>query len=251
MYLLYLDDSGSPGNRDERYFVLAGVCIFERQVHWLSRNLDDLAARLGHVEPAKLEFHASEILAGRKGSFWRQYGNVEARRGVLRQGLAAFRSLSNDTCLFGAVIDKASAYPEDPVELAFEEICRRFDHFLRRQFLGGNAQRGLLILDKHKSESRLQALAAEFRDAGHRWGVLRNLADVPFFVDSQVTRGIQFADMVAYALRRKFESGDSEFFNVIDDAFDAEGGVVHGLLHKKAPGTLCDCPYCQTRGRLL
>jgi hypothetical protein len=32
MYLLYLDDAGSPGNPAEEYFVLDGVCVFEAQV---------------------------------------------------------------------------------------------------------------------------------------------------------------------------------------------------------------------------
>ena len=70
------------------------------------------------------------------------------------------------------------------------------------------------------------------------------MADVPLFVDSRATRIIQYADLVAYALWRKFEKGDDEFFDVISDAFDREGGVVHGLHHFKDPQHSCDCPGC-------
>ena len=43
MYLLYLDDAGSPGNAAEEYFVLGGVCVYEAQVDWFSREIDKLA----------------------------------------------------------------------------------------------------------------------------------------------------------------------------------------------------------------
>ena len=46
MYLLYLDDAGSPGNANEDYFVLGGVCVYEAQVDWFSREIDKLAAPL-------------------------------------------------------------------------------------------------------------------------------------------------------------------------------------------------------------
>ena len=38
MYLLYLDDSGSPNNQAESYFVLGGICVFEAQVEWFGRE---------------------------------------------------------------------------------------------------------------------------------------------------------------------------------------------------------------------
>jgi hypothetical protein len=38
MYLTYLDESGSPGDLNTPFFVLAGVSVFERQTHWLEQN---------------------------------------------------------------------------------------------------------------------------------------------------------------------------------------------------------------------
>ena len=64
---------------------------------------------------------------------------------------------------------------------------------------------------------------------GHEWGKLRNMADVPVFVDSQATRLIQLADLVAYAIFRKYEKGDSQFYDIIERKFDYYGGVQHGL----------------------
>jgi len=61
MYLLYLDDSGSAGNAKEAHLVLGGISIFERQIHWISQKLDDIAAQIYPSNPKDVEFHASAI----------------------------------------------------------------------------------------------------------------------------------------------------------------------------------------------
>jgi hypothetical protein len=61
MYLLYLDDAGSPGNKTEEYFVLGGICVYEAQVDWFGRELDKLATPYNATNPEDIEFHASTI----------------------------------------------------------------------------------------------------------------------------------------------------------------------------------------------
>ena len=244
MYLLYLDDAGSVGNPREKHFVLGGVALFERQTHFLSEALDQLARKWQPLSAEELEFHGSEINAGR--NTWRKVPK-DKRRAIIRHGLATVRSLQGDWTLFGVAVDKKARSPEDPIEYAFEQLCNRFDRFLQRKYRKNDKQKGLIILDKSAKETRLQALATEFRKTGHRWGTTRNMADVPMFVDSRSTRMIQYADLVAYAMWCKYEKSDAEFFNVIDDSFDSEGGVVHGLHHFKDRNEYCDCIACAPR----
>ncbi len=250
MYLLYLDDSGSAPSKVERHYVLSGICVFERQVHFLGKGLDALASEICPTDPRQLEFHGNHMWSGK--GFWRSLRDKSQRRKHIVSALATSRKLQGIWCLFGVVIDKESVSPRDPIEIAFEQICSRFDQFLKRRYRAGDRQRGLIILDKSSQETRLQGLAADFKVLGHKWGVMHSVVDVPMFVDSKATRHIQFADLVSYALWQKFEHGNAEFLNEIDTAFDTEGGIVHGLLHMKAKGEYCDCPYCATRGgRLL
>jgi len=75
----------------------------------------------------------------------------------------------------------------------------------------------------------LQSLATDFRTIGHKWGVLRNLSEVPLSLNYQASRLIQLADIIAYAIYRNFESGDDRFYSIIKDRFDSEGGITHGL----------------------
>ncbi len=135
--------------------------------------------------------------------------------------------------LFGAVISKASLPAEDPIDHAFEQLSYRFDLFLKRQYQRhGNRERGLIIFDTSTTEQTIQTLARDFKRLGHSWGKTSNYAEVPVFLDSRASRLIQLADLVAFSLYRNFEHGDSSFYDVIKDCFDAEGGVVHGLYTK-------------------
>ncbi len=245
MYILYVDDAGSVGNHSERHFVLGGIALFERHVDHLERALNSVAQETGLPEPELLEFHGNQMLPGTKK--WRALRSREARREVICRALLTTSVLRGRWALFGVVVNKAAVSPRDPVEFAFEQLCSRFDYFLGRQKQDGSEQRGLVVLDRSTQETRLQDLATTFRRDGHRWGKLRRIVDVPFFVDSRATRAIQFADLVTYAIWRRFEQGDDEFFNLIRHRFDTDGGVVHGLLHERYAEASCDCPYCGSR----
>ena len=246
MYLLYVDDAGSVGNHNERHFVLGGVALFERHVEHLERALNALATETGLPEPESLEFHGTEIRNGSKR--WRALRGAAPRAELLKTALRRANDvLRGRWALFGVVVHKAAISPRDPVEFAFEQLCSRFDQFLSRQRNDQRNQRGLMILDRSTRETRLQELVTTFRHDGHSWGRLRNIVDVPFFVDSRASRAIQFADLVTYALWRRFEHADAGFFDVVRDRFDTHGGVVHGLLHLPYADPACDCPYCASR----
>jgi hypothetical protein len=247
MYILYLDDAGSVGNNNEQYFVLGGIALFERHVFHLEAALNDLATGTCLPEPMTLEFHGNAIRAGR--GVWRAQPDRDRRVAWITQALAATAALRGRWALFGAAVNKAAVSPRDPVEVAFEQVVSRFDQFLNRQRVSGQSQRGLIVLDRSTRETRLQDLATTFRREGHQWGLLRNVVDVPFFVDSRATRAIQYADLVTYAIWRKFEHGDSSLFDPLRSGFDQVGGTVHGLFHERFAGPRCDCPYCESRRR--
>lgn len=227
MYLLYLDDAGSVSNHADRFVALAGIALFERQVHFLDHELNEMAEELDPGRAQDLEFHASPMLTG-KGR-WGRLGSKAARRANMARALSIVDRLRGKRALFGAVVEKSAVSPDDALEFAFEQIVSRFDQYLGRMYKEKNTQRGLLILDKSTLETRLQRMTRDFKRDGHRWGRIRNLVDDPFFVDSKASRAVQYADMVAHALWRSREKGDHEFFRIIETAFDAEGGVRHGL----------------------
>jgi len=63
MYLLYLDESGNESDPGDRYFVLAGLALFERQIHYLNERLEGVQEKhFPNRQP--IPFHASAIGRG-------------------------------------------------------------------------------------------------------------------------------------------------------------------------------------------
>lgn len=253
MYLLYVDDSGSAANQNEEYLVLGGVSVFERSVYHLTRALDDLAASYNASDPSRVEFHASEIYRGKLPP-WDAIRKREERCQVLKNVLEVLADDRYGNYAFAVAVHKRSYTGRDPVELAFEEICNRFDMQLMRENQSRDKkdrQRGLIIFDQSAHETALQRLARDFRDVGTRWGVTKNIADVPLFVDSRSSRLIQLADHVAYSVFRFYEHDDNSYLRPILPKFHADpGGTIHGLVHRQTINQNCMCPACMSRRRL-
>lgn len=245
MHLLYLDDAGSASNANEEYLVLGGVSIFEAQAHWFTQEMDNLATTINPANPHSVEFHASDIFSRRELP-WRGMSREEAQ-GVIKAVLDILKRSYDTARAFACAIHKKSFPERDPTELAFEDLCSRFDLYLNRLRGQGDRQRGILILDESTHETTLQRMAAEFRTLGTRWGVVRNLAETPLFVNSRVSRLVQLADHVAYAVFRRYNAGDTKYFDIIAAKFDSFDGIVHGLVHKQTADPTCMCLACISR----
>lgn len=250
LFILYIDGSGSVKNPNENHFVLAGVAVPEGQIFHLIRALDDLVGTFGLGDPNEIELHGSPMYNGR-GEPWKSV-NKNIRLDYMTQVLNVLNKQGHSTRTFGVAVNKQAIGPQDPVKYAFEEICNRFNFYLTRlsDRRGGrreDRQRGLIVMDESQYEQPLQALAKKFRRKGARWGKLRNLAEVPLFVDSEASRLIQLADMVAFSMWRKYEHADGRFFDSIIPRFDQDGGVIHGLVHAKPNEEVCYCPACMSR----
>ncbi|WP_406855090.1 DUF3800 domain-containing protein [Alsobacter sp. KACC 23698] len=248
MHILYVDESGSIDNASERYFVLGGIAVFERGIYHLIKAADDCVTAFGFEDPDSVELHASTMYSGRSTP-WRSLRERHMREKAISAALSIFATSPSST-LFAAAVDKEAVAPADPIEIAFEEICSRFNLFLqRRSNRTGEGQRGLIVMDETKHAAPLQSMARRFRRTGGRWGRYPHLAEVPLFVDSRASRLVQIADLIAYATWRRYEFSDGRFFDPIIPKFDAEGGVIHGLVHRRRLRDECYCPACQSRVR--
>jgi len=247
MYILYLDDSGSIPNPNEDYFVLGGICVPETSIRWLSHELEKLAEKIAPNNPRSVEFHASEIYAGRNPP-WSQYSRVE-RIKIIKSVLHTLDNAYSHIVAFACAIHKESFPGRDPVLMAFEDLTSRFDMFIYRMAAETEThERGITVIDKSSYETNLQNIAMRFREDGNRWGsYLKNICEVPLFVDSRASRIIQLADHIAYAVFRRYNAKDTNYFDCIQGRFDQEDGIIHGLVHKQNHIPYCTCPACITR----
>ena len=251
MYILYLDDSGSVHNANEEYFVLGGVAVPEQSIRWLSHQIELLAQQIDPANSELVEFHAAEIFGGRT-TYWKSITDKQQRINIIKNVLGVMGKAYPDITTFACAVHKKSYLTKDPVIMAFEELSSRFDLFLQRKNNIPNSiqTKGMIVLDKSSYENNLQNLAGTFRRQGNRWGsYLKNICEVPLFVDSAASRLTQLADHIAYAVFRRYHASDINYYNIIESRFDkdSEYSVIHGLVHKQTYNPSCTCPACITR----
>lgn len=247
MHLLYLDESGNENNPNDKYFVLGGISLFERQNYFLSQAIDQVQDKhFPNHQP--ITFHASEIRAGRE--LWRKVA-PEKRQEVLHDLCDAIaQSPAQGRHLYAVAVEKSKAlYGEDAVEKATEQICRRFDIYLQRRFQDHNdPQRGLLIFSEGRFDARAKIWVRGFHQRGTRWGAITNLADIPYFASMRESRLLQAADLVAHAIWLMYERNDATLAKMIIPHFDTKTGTIHGLVHLRASNEeRCECPACFSR----
>jgi hypothetical protein len=244
MYLLYLDESGNENDPNDRYFVLAGLALFERQTFFLTKDIEAIQDKHFPNKPP-IPFHASEIRSGR--NLWRRVDNTKRTEVLTDLSTAIMQSPARGRFLFAAAVEKTrDLYGEAAVARATEEICRRFDTLLQRRFQReGDAQRGLIIFSEGRFDARAKIWVRGFHQRGTQWGAINNLADIPYFAPMHESRLLQAADLIAHATWLLYERRDPTLIRSLLPAFETPDGVPHGLVHVKASSTVaCDCPAC-------
>lgn len=188
---------GTPTTPQTATSYSAGLLCSRDSHSSLAGELDGIQARYFPGLPP-VEFHASHIRAGK--GFWRGVER-DVKDAVLRDLGDVIARAYQGFALFAAVVEKTETlYGEEAVRRATEEVCRAFDIFLMRRYKEANdPQRGLLVLAEGRFHQRSRTWVQGFRELGTRWGILRNLCDIPYFASSRETRMLQLADYVSHA----------------------------------------------------
>lgn len=246
MYILYLDESGNPGDPADKHFVLAGAAVFERSIHFLTEAVDRVQATQFPGSPP-IEFHVNAIRSGR--GFWRDV-EKEKRNQVLTDIASAIHTAKEPgLVLFAAVVEKDyELHGETAIRKAMEEICNRFNIFLKvRENDHNDPQRGLLVFAESAYQQRAKVWVNDFKKLGTQWGTLNRVCDIPFFASTRETRMLQVADYVSHAAFLAYERKDTTLLRPIMHRFDHKSGIFHGLVHVGRGKTGCECPACVSR----
>ena len=248
MYLLYLDESGSPNHK---HFVVGGLLVHEQDVRRIATAVDDFESAIPN-EMRPIEFHASEMRTGR--GRWRNIS--EAVRVDLIDHVADLlirgpHSAVRPPVLFATAFHRRSFPHADPIERSYEEFFARANGFLGRIANAGDRHRCIAISDNTSVDKRLQPLMRAWQRGGATTaaniGRLESYAEVPLFVDSKQSRLIQLADFVAHWVFRAYESGDTTMLDRLLENFDASDGRRHGLVHLVRGFGDCGCAACVSR----
>jgi len=245
---MYVDESGGDdSSASNEYFVLGGLVAFERAPFHICSEVDGIQEEFFPSATGPIEFRASAIWSG-NGEPWNSMPKPE--RGRLMNRMYQFIANRDDLTLFAIPMHKASFPSDHPMQKACEEMAGHFDRYLENFEIDKpqhGRQRGLMIFDQSKHEKTVQALLAQYRTTGASFGRIKRLTEVPLFTDSKITRMLQLADFVAYAVFKNYERADGQFLNTILKRFYQSAGKLHGLFHLVAKYQECYCPACLTR----
>ena len=250
MYVIYLDESGTPNgwNNNQDHFVIGGIAIHESRIQQLSEAIDKVQTLYFPDISVPIKFHATDINSG-ANRFRRELAKPQLQM-LLNEIYDIIADVEHqNVVLFGTAMHiTAVRNAEQALRDTFEDVVRRINAFLVRMNNSGIQQKGLLIIDRATStEAKYRTFISEFRQSGTQYGYLGNIVDIPYFSQSEDTRLLQLADFCAYAVFRYYERGDDQFLNRIIHRFDRRSRDfqgVDGLKHITARH--CDCIACSS-----
>lgn len=207
MFLAYLDESGNTGRRlddpDQPVHWLVAVLVPEDRAVDLMLALDDVVQHHVPDDPLR-ELHGAELFGG--AGNWRGVPPA-TRLAVYENALATLAA--HDCSIAHASIDKVRLQTwqihASPHLIALHFLMEKIDVFVR-QHADPLRQRALLVADETNEH---EAFAIDLLADLQRKGVgvfdgrqVTNIVDTVHFVRSETNRGVQAADLVAYALSR-------------------------------------------------
>jgi hypothetical protein len=252
MFLFYVDESGNldcsttgtkpDGTKFEKdhLFVLTAVSLFDQRwrrfEHAISGKKRELSQRVEARGGPRLDLADCEIK-----SSWLRDPKARAQRPFLAALYEPERTelvevfyeqlIVHKMNAFSVVVDKRHLHPHmDRSKLhrkAWELLVERVQSFLEIEHHKHN---GVLITDDiSREDNRSLAmkhahLLAEGTSASKH---LRHITEMPMFVRSELSNGVQLADLVSYNIYRAFKRNDFEypwFKRVLPSVWWAPGG---------------------------
>jgi hypothetical protein len=199
---VYVDETGSVGTgaAAQPYLTIAAVLVPEEKVRPLAKALEDVAWKhLGWL-PSGFEFHGHEIWGGTR---WWDGKTPSELLAVYEDAISVLDTL--DLAISHASIDKAKLHAKysgeadaNAYRLALQFLLEKVDRY------GGSNK--IVVADETKEQ---QLPAIKMVADMQQWGggevpgrTLRTIIDTLHFVPSNMSPGVQMADLVVYVLQR-------------------------------------------------
>ena len=231
MYFFYFDESGSRDpstgtsvQPKDHLYVLLAVGMFERQ--WRPFDLEISRVKLELADYLALDREGTYDLADCEiKSNWIRHPGARAKHSPFldslhpddRARLAAtyYRQIDErKSVLFAAVIDKRELYANTTHDAlhkyAYEFLLERIEHYMREYH---SRHQALIVMDDtSKQLNRSIAMQhAQFQRSGNPNMQFPHIVEYPFFTRSELSNGIQLADLLAYNVYRAFKDEDLDY----------------------------------------
>lgn len=248
MHLCFIDESGTPPKDSKgrlKYFVISGLIIPEAQWRDMAAEFEELKKKSKYKIRGEIK--------------WRYFGidnkdpkNTvkhldQDKRDAFREDLFSIITRRKSVKIIACVASVKACYKtgyitnaDELYEYTYKPVTERFQYFLQDiSRASGDTVHGMIIADQRDraQDERLKQhhrklLFSKADTISH----YENLIEGLFLTESHTSVGVQFADMVAGAIGRYFNSDDDYFYDEIKPSFrTSPGGKIWGYGLVKMP----------------
>lgn len=248
MQLLFIDESGTPPSikkaAEAGYFVLGGVVIPEEVWLKLATDLKKIKVNYEVTGEIKWRFFAPDR-GGPKHALSHLDGDRKnSLRLDLYKALTAYKSVKVISVVVNCEAEYKKGFAATPDAIywaAYKQLTERFQYYLQDlSKIIGHSVHGIVVCDNRgpADDDNLRKVHSKLVTGTSREFVSNysNVIEGLFIAPSHMSVGIQFADMVAGAIFRKFKAGDSRFYDLIHPSIrSSPAGKIVGYGLVKSP----------------
>jgi hypothetical protein len=247
VHILFVDESGTPPKSpkpDQKYFVMAGLIIPEEVWHDIHAKFEGMKRTFKIYGEIKWRYFAP----GNTDEKNPMREMSQALRDMIRARIYQIITRHKSVKCIGCVtsISAAFQYPgiqsaDDLYHLTYKAISERFQYYLQDlSKTVGRKESGIVICDPRLAckddllrTHHNKMLAGQRQRATARY---LNLIETLFFVPSDLSMGIQLADMVAGAIWLKYARDNDKWYQWVEPAIrKGPAGQVEGFGIVKLP----------------
>ncbi|MBP3367317.1 MAG: DUF3800 domain-containing protein [Treponema sp.] len=236
MHILYVDESGDDGfsptneynsNTQSKVFLRTGIALHDHQWRKINRTITEL--RYNYRIPPQIEIHATEIWRGEKRIYKNKqkvlipnwYGSTfpdkTDRQNILRAVCRLIASLP-EISIMCAIVDKTKVVQPIisskllPKNITWELLIERYNLYLKKQ----PDKSGIIISDavQDSIEKKQRDFAREIYCTSPHVQDCHFIESI-LFEPSDSSNMLQLADVASYAIFKKFNTGSSELYDII------------------------------------
>jgi hypothetical protein len=228
LYILYVDDSGSPSVKDNTsYYVISGVIIHETDINQMEREVQQYKSLNFIIGYKNAEIHVHDIYKSQ-----RKFSELtrQTKYELLDNLYSMINTLPITTISVGiSKVQLLQIHPDwDVFNAAWTFLTERFDKFVSDH--GNSINKGIIIDRSSKiPEKEIWKIVNRLRRYGSYFQSIDNIVEEPIFVESQIREGIQLADACAYCTVR-YLNGSKQFLSYWD--------VVESKLRRSKSGII-------------
>ena len=239
VHIFFLDESGTPpepGKLRDKYFVIGGLVIPDsvwRRVHDALQGMKLRRKLFGELKWRYFAASNDDTANPMRHLDQQQRNDIRTELYAIIAGTKSIKTMACVTSTAEAYKRSHMFSSDDIYHETYKPLSERFQYYLQDlSRTVGSTQTGIIVADHRgpKPDARFRSAHERLikKEVGNTTNYA-NLVESLFFQPSDLSTGIQLADMVAGAVWRKFEKNDDFCYRQLEPSLRrSPEGVVDG-----------------------